>query len=98
VWLDQFASACGVALPEPALRTGSPRTAGHLAAAGLGVTVVPRSALDPSPGGTIRSLDPPESRDVIVIVAAPHDDLVRRFVGDLKKRGLPAPQDRPERR
>jgi hypothetical protein len=29
-------------------------------------------------------------RDVIIIVAAPHDDLLRRFVSDLKRRGLPA--------
>jgi hypothetical protein len=28
-------------------------------------------------------------RDVVVIVAAPHDELLRRFVGDLKRRGLP---------
>jgi len=51
---------------------------------------VPFSALTPLPGGTIRSLDPVELRDVIVIVAMPHDDLLRRFVADLKRRGLPA--------
>jgi DNA-binding transcriptional LysR family regulator len=89
VWLDQFAAKRGVVLPQPALRTGSPRTAAQLAAAGMGVTIVPLSALTPLPGATIRSLDPPELRDVIVIVAAPHDDLLRRFVADLKRRGLP---------
>ena len=26
---------------------------------------------------------------MIAIVAAPHDELLRRFVGDLKRRGLP---------
>jgi len=56
----------------------------------MGVAIVPFSALTPRPGGTIRSLDPPELRDVLVIVAAPHDDLLRRFVSDLKRRGLPA--------
>jgi hypothetical protein len=50
---------------------------------------VPFSALTPPPGGTIRSIDPPELRDVIVVVAAPHDDLLRHFVSDLKRRGLP---------
>ena len=90
VWLDQFAAQRGVVLPEPTLRTGSPRTAAQLAAAGMGVTVVPFSALTPPPGGTIRSVDPPELRDVIVVVAAPHDDLLRHFVSDLKRRGLPA--------
>jgi len=89
VWVDQFAARRGVVLPEPVLRTGSPRTAAQLAAAGMGVTLVPFSALTPPPGGTIRSLDPPELRDVIVIVAAPHDDLLCRFVADLKLRGLP---------
>jgi hypothetical protein len=28
-------------------------------------------------------------RDVIVTVAAPHDDLLRRFTSDLMRRGLP---------
>jgi hypothetical protein len=55
----------------------------------MGVTIVPFSALTPLPSATIRSLDPPELRDVVVIVAAPHDDLLRRFVADLKRRGLP---------
>jgi len=89
VWLDQFAAGRGVVLPQPALRTGFPRTAAQLAAAGMGVTVVPFSALAPLPAATVRSLDPPELRDVIAMVAAPHDDLLRRFVGDLKRRGLP---------
>jgi DNA-binding transcriptional LysR family regulator len=89
VWIDRFAAQRGVALPQPTLRTGSPRTAAQLAAAGMGVAIVPFSALTPRPGGTIRSFDPPALRDVIVIVAAPHDDLLRRFVADLKRRGLP---------
>jgi DNA-binding transcriptional LysR family regulator len=89
VWLDQLAARHGVVLPQPTLRTGSPRTAAQLAAAGMGVAVVPFSALTPRPGGTIRSIDPLELRDVIVTVAAPHDDLLRRFVADLKRRGLP---------
>jgi DNA-binding transcriptional LysR family regulator len=88
-WIDQFAAGQGVVLPEPAVRTGSPRTAAQLAAVGMGVTIVPYSALTPVPGGTIRSLDSPELRDVIVLVATPHDDLLRRFVRDLKRRGLP---------
>ena len=89
VWVDQFAARRGVVLPQPVLRTGSPRTAAQLAAAGMGVAIVPFSALTPWPGGTIRSVDPPELRDVIAVVAAPHDDLLRRFVSDLKRRGLP---------
>jgi DNA-binding transcriptional LysR family regulator len=89
VWVDQFAARRGVVLPEPGLRTGSPRTAAQLAAAGMGVAIVPFSALTPRPDATVRSFDPPELRDVIIVVAAPHDDLLRRFVADLKRRGLP---------
>ena len=89
VWVDQFAAGRGVALPQPTLRTGSPRTAAQLAAAGMGVAIVPFSALSPRPGGTIRSFDPVELRDVVVVVAAPRDALLRRFVADLKRRGLP---------
>ena len=89
VWVDQLAARRGVVLPRPVLRTGSPRTAAQCAAAGMGVTIVPFSALTPRPDGTIRSLDPPELRNVVAIVAAPHDDLLRRFVRDLKRRGLP---------
>jgi hypothetical protein len=58
--------------------------------ANMGVAIVSRSALTPCPDGMVGSFDPPAARDVIVIVAAPHDDLVRRFVADLKRRGLPA--------
>ena len=89
-WVDEFAGRRDVALPRPTVRTGSPRTAAYLAASGMGVAIVPISALTPRPDGTIRSFDPPELRDVVVIVAAPHDALVRRFVRDLKQRGLPA--------
>src|SRR5262249_11455107 len=82
--VDTCAAERGVVLPQPVVRTGSPRTAAQLAAGGMGVAIVPFSALPPRPGGTTRSVDPPELREVIVIVAAPHDDLLRRFVGDLK--------------
>jgi DNA-binding transcriptional LysR family regulator len=70
-----------------ALLAGSPHTAAQLAAAGLGVAVVPVSALTQVPlsGAVIRSLDPPEHRDIVVSVAAPHDALLRRFVSDLKR-------------
>jgi hypothetical protein len=55
----------------------------------MGVAIVPFSATGALPDATVRSLDPVELRDVIAIVAAPHDELLRRFVGDLKRRGLP---------
>jgi len=89
MWVDEFAARRGVVLALPTLRTSSPRTAGQLAVAGMGVAIVPSSALTPRLDGIIGPFDPPETRDVIVVVAAPHDDLLRRFVSDLKRRGLP---------
>jgi DNA-binding transcriptional LysR family regulator len=94
-WVDQFAAERGVPLPRPALRTASPRTAAQLAAAGMGVAIVPVSALTPRPDATVRPFDPPALRDVIVVVAAPHDALVRRFVADLRHRGLPTARVSP---
>ena len=89
LWVDEFAAERGVALPRPALRTGSPRSAAQLAAGGMGVAIVPVSALTPRPDATVRPFDPRALRDIIVVVAAPHDALVRRFVTDLRQRGLP---------
>src|ERR1700733_14942555 len=94
-WVDRFAAEREVMLPRPALRTASPRTAAQLAAAGMGVAIVPVSALTPWPDATVRSFDPPELRDVIVVVAAPHHALVRRFVAHLQRRGLPLARGSP---
>jgi DNA-binding transcriptional LysR family regulator len=89
VWLDQFAAECGTVLPKPVLRTCSPRTAAQLAATGMGVAVVPSSALTVLPDATKRPFDPAQTRDIVVIVASPRDALLRRFVSSLKQRGLP---------
>jgi DNA-binding transcriptional LysR family regulator len=86
-WVDWFAAQRGVMLPPPAFRTASSWSAAQLAAAGMGVTIVPSSALTPRLGETVRPLDPPALRDIIAIVAVPHDDLVRQFVSDLKRCG-----------
>lgn len=48
LWVDQFAAERGVLLPRPALRTASPRTAAQLAAAGMGVAIVPASPSPPA--------------------------------------------------
>jgi DNA-binding transcriptional LysR family regulator len=76
---------------RPMLHTASPQTAAQLAAAGMGVAVVPVSAVAPVAvsGVVIKSLDPPERRDIVVSVAAPHDALLRRFVFDLRRCALP---------
>jgi DNA-binding transcriptional LysR family regulator len=88
VWVDQLAAEHGVLL-DPVLRTRSPRTAAQLAAAGMGVAIVPVSALAARPAGVVRPLRPRVLRDVVVLVAAPSDTLAARFVADLRRRGLP---------
>jgi DNA-binding transcriptional LysR family regulator len=83
-WVDDL----GVTF-ETVLRTRSPRTAAQLAASDMGVAIVPVSALPGRRDGTVRSFDPPIRRDVIATMAAPADALSRRFVADLRRRGLP---------
>jgi DNA-binding transcriptional LysR family regulator len=89
VRVGQLAAERGLSLPEPALCTGSPHTAAQLAAGGLGVALVPVSALIPAPDATIRPLDPAASREVVMITAVRQDDLLNRFTRDLKRQGLP---------
>ena len=88
VWIDQLAARHQVLL-DPVLRTRSPRTAAQLAAAGMGVTIVPVSALTARPPGVVRRFAPGVRREVVVVVAAPSDALTARFVADLRRRGLP---------
>jgi DNA-binding transcriptional LysR family regulator len=89
VWVDEFADRHKVAL-NSVLRTRSPRTAAQLAAAGIGATLVPVSALTPEPRGVVRRLQPAVERDIIAVVASPSDTLVRQFLIDIGRRGLPA--------
>jgi DNA-binding transcriptional LysR family regulator len=87
-WLDQYAGQNKVVL-NPVLRTRSARTAAQLAAAGMGVTIVPMSALVARPAGVVRRLRPVVMGEVIAMSATPSDALVRSFVADLCSRGLP---------
>ncbi len=89
VWVDQLAARHEVVL-NPVLRTRSPRTAAQLAAAGMGVTIVPVSALMPRVAGVVRRLRPMIKRDIVAVAAAPSDNLVQTFVADILLRGLPA--------
>lgn len=88
VWVDQFAQCHEVVL-DPVLRTRSPHTAAQLAAAGIGATLVPVSALASPPLGLVRRLQPNVDREVIAVVASPSDTLVQQFLTDVHYRGLP---------
>jgi len=88
VSVDPLASRHDVVL-KPVLRTHSPRTAAQLAAAGMGVAIVPVSALAPRPTGVVRRFRPMVKRDIVAVVAAPSDTLAQQFVADIHRRGLP---------
>lgn len=87
-WVDQIAAFHKVVL-TPAVRTRSSRTAAHLAAVGIGVSIVPISALAPRPVGVVRRLHPTAKADVIAMVATPSDTLVKAFITDLHHCGMP---------
>jgi DNA-binding transcriptional LysR family regulator len=89
-WLDESAARHGVTL-SAVTRTRQASTAAQLAAAGLGVALVPTTALPASFPGTVRPLDPPLARDVVALLANPGDPLVRRFDADVRRRGVPVP-------
>jgi DNA-binding transcriptional LysR family regulator len=88
LWVDQLAARHEITL-SPVLRTRSPRTAVQLAGAGMGIAIAPVSALPSRPAGTVRRLQPSTTVDVVAIVAAQSDSLVRQFVADVHRRGLP---------
>ena len=88
VWVDELAARHQVLL-DVVLRTHSARTVAQLAAAGMGVAIVPVSALPARPAGTVRRLRPMVKREVVAMVAAPSDTLVHQFVADIYRRGVP---------
>lgn len=89
VWVDQFVASYQEPALTPVLRTRSPRTAAQLAGAGMGVTLVPVSALAGRPAAVVRRLEPRVHRDIVAITMTPSDALVQRFIADLRRRGLP---------
>jgi DNA-binding transcriptional LysR family regulator len=87
-WVDEFADRHGISL-NTVLRTISPRTAAQLAAAGIGATLVPVSALLSEPRGVVRRLLPAAERDIVAVVASPSDPLACQFLDDIRRHGLP---------
>ncbi|MFJ5212385.1 LysR family transcriptional regulator [Streptomyces nigra] len=88
-WIDAFVARHQVVVTAT-LRTRSPRTAAQLAGAGMGVTIIPASALAVRPSGVVRRLEPRVHRGVVAITATPSDALVSLFIADLRRRGLPS--------
>lgn len=90
-WLTEVVAQQGVVL-TPVMRTRQTTTAAELAAAGLGLALVPITALTSGYAGSIRRLDPPLTRDIVVLTPSTDDPVVRAFVKLLTRRGLPIPK------
>ncbi|MFC0437339.1 LysR family transcriptional regulator [Kutzneria buriramensis] len=86
-WLDSVAAHHGVVLTV-AMRTRQAVTAAQLAAAGVGVAIVPRSAIHGRFAGVAVPMDPPLGRDVVCLVANPSDVVARRFETAVIGRGV----------
>jgi DNA-binding transcriptional LysR family regulator len=74
-------------------RTAVTTHAPQLAAAGLGVAVVPISAITAGFPGTIRPFEPRWRRRLVAMTAASRDPLTSRLVDDLRDAGLRVPAD-----
>ncbi|MER6945810.1 LysR family transcriptional regulator [Nonomuraea sp. NPDC000554] len=90
-WLDTVAAGHGVTLTA-VTRTRQAATAAQLAGAGIGVALVPTTALTSPFPGALRRLQPQLTREVIALVANPSDTLVRRFAADIRRNGVPVPE------
>ncbi len=89
-WLDEEAARRGTVL-SAVMRTKQAATAAQLAAAGLGVALVPTTALTRTFAGALRRLKPALHRDVVTFTATPSDPLVQRFTSDVRHRGIALP-------
>lgn len=87
-WIDAMAAQHRVTLTAT-MRTRHAVTAAQLAAAGLGIALVPTTALGGSMPGAFRRLVPALTRDVVALIGGPSDILAQRFVADLRHRGIP---------
>ncbi|HEY4023248.1 MAG TPA: LysR family transcriptional regulator [Pseudonocardiaceae bacterium] len=69
----------------------------QLAAAGLGVTVVPISAVTAGFSGAVRPFDPRWIRRLVAMTTTPRDPLTTQLVDDLHRSGLRVPTDIAQR-
>jgi DNA-binding transcriptional LysR family regulator len=91
-WLDRSLADAGVH-PEPVMSTSITAAAPQLAAAGLGVSITPVSAVSAGLPAAIRSFSPRWVRQLIAVTPAQPDPLSARFITDLRARGVRVPRD-----
>jgi DNA-binding transcriptional LysR family regulator len=75
------------------VRTAVTTHAPQLAAAGLGVTVVPVSAITAGFPGAVRPFEPRWIRRLVAMTTTPRDPLATQLVSDLRSTGLRIPAD-----
>ena len=66
--------------PRRTIQTGQVAAAGHLAAAGLGVTIIPRNVVPTDLGAAIRSLKPPLARQLVAFTRQDWSPLAAAFL------------------
>nr|WP_296773698.1 LysR family transcriptional regulator [Rhodococcus sp. (in: high G+C Gram-positive bacteria)] len=88
-WIDSVAAQHNSSLAA-ATRTRNATTAAQLAHAGLGIALVPTTALPPRFTGVVTPLRPRLTRAVVAMIGSPTDALVQRFVSDVCSRGVPS--------
>ena len=71
--------------PRRTIQTGQVAAAGHLAAAGLGVTIIPRNVVPTDLGAAIRSLKPPLARQLVAFTRQDWSPLAAAFLEVLKE-------------
>jgi DNA-binding transcriptional LysR family regulator len=91
-WIESHLE--GVDLRESVVtRTAVTTHAPQLAAAGLGLTVVPVSAISAGFSGAVRPFEPRWTRRLVATTAKPRDPLAAQLVSDLRSTGLRVPAD-----
>lgn len=91
-WLNRSFADAGVQ-PEPVMSTSITAAAPQLAAAGIGVSITPVSAVSAGLPAAIRSFSPKWVRQLIAVTQAQPDPLSARFITDLRTRGVRVPRD-----
>jgi DNA-binding transcriptional LysR family regulator len=66
--------------PRRTVETGQVAAAGHLVAAGLGVTIIPSNVVSPGLNATIRSLKPPLARQLVAFTRQDWSPLAAAFL------------------
>jgi DNA-binding transcriptional LysR family regulator len=92
MWVDQLTASHQVLL-KAVVRACSPVTAVQLALAGMGVAIVPVSALSSRPAGVVRYFRPMLKRDLITVIVEPSGILAQQFVADIHRCGIPHATD-----